>query len=142
MARRIIYAPVNLVSPLIRNFGSIGEGPPGLKNCLIEEKETGERAGAIRRLDMADAGLIREQRLALSDTNYAATFSIIESALPISNYRSTLSLLSVTDGTRTFIRWNGQFEGDAQDAVVMQARMPVQIYQTAFNNLVSIILKK
>lgn len=135
MASSILNAPLAAVWPLIRDFGAIGTWLPGVKSCYIEGDDPGDRVGAIRCLEMGDVGLIREQLLALSDTDHAVTFSIIESALPIWNYRSTLMLLPVTNGDRTFIRWKGQFEADPEHASAMQTRMPTQIYQPAFDRL-------
>ncbi|KDE19071.1 polyketide cyclase [Acetobacter aceti 1023] len=137
MASSVLNAPIASVWPLVRDFGSIGLWLPGVKSCQIEGDDPGDRVGAIRRLEMGDVGLIREQLLALSDTDYAVTFSIIESALPIWNYRSTIQLLPVTDGDRTFIRWKGQFEADPDHATAMQVRMPTLIYQPAFDMLAS-----
>ncbi|AOW49612.1 SRPBCC family protein [Acetobacter ascendens] len=142
MASSILNAPVTSVWPLLRDFGSIGQWLPGVKSCQIEGDDPGDRVGAIRRLEMDDVGLIREQLLALSDTDYAVTFSIIESALPIWNYRSTIRLLPVTDGDRTFIRWKGQFETNPDHAAAMQARMPTLIYQPAFDKLANKLLGK
>ncbi|MBO1325536.1 SRPBCC family protein [Acetobacter sp. TBRC 12305] len=135
MASSVLDAPVASVWPLIRDFGAIGMWLPGVKSCQIEGGDPGDRVGAIRRLEMGDVGLIREQLLALSDTDHAVTFSIIESALPIWNYRSTIRLFRVTDGERTFIRWKGAFEADADHACAMQTRMPTLIYQPGFNSL-------
>ena len=135
MASSVLDAPIASVWPLIRDFGSIGDWLPGVKSCRIEGDDPGDRVGAIRRLEMGDVGLIREQLLALSDTDHAVTFSIIESALPIWNYRSTIQLLPVTDGNRTFICWKGRFEADPDHAAAMQTRMPTLIYQPAFDNL-------
>lgn len=135
MASSVLNAPITSVWPLIRDFGSIGDWLPGVKSCQIEKDDPGDRVGAIRQLEMGDVGLIREQLLALSDTDHTMTFSIIESALPIWNYRSTISLFPVTDGDRTFIRWKGEFEVDPDHAAIMQARMPTLIYQPAFDSL-------
>lgn len=63
-----------------------------MKSCVLEGHDPGDGIGAIRRLEMEDVDLIREQLLALSDTDHDITFSIIEAQLPIWNYRSTLSL--------------------------------------------------
>ncbi|NHN84318.1 SRPBCC family protein [Acetobacter musti] len=135
MASSVLDAPVLSVWSLIRDFGAIGDWLPGVKSCRIEGDDPGDRVGAIRRLEMGDVGLIREQLLALSDMDHAVTFSIIESALPIRNYRSTIRLFPVTDGDRTFIRWQGRFEADPDHAAAMQARMPELIYQPAFDSL-------
>ncbi|MFT9164204.1 MAG: SRPBCC family protein [Komagataeibacter saccharivorans] len=139
MASSVLNAPVSSVWGLIRDFGALGLWLPGVKSCAIEGDDPGDRVGAIRRVEMGDVGVIREQLLALSDVDHAVTFSIIESALPIRNYRSTITLLPITDGDRTFIRWRGQFEASAEHAASMEARMPTHIYQPAFDRLAEIL---
>ncbi|MDT8872205.1 SRPBCC family protein [Komagataeibacter rhaeticus] len=135
MASSILDVPVASVWAFIRDFGSIGKWLPGVKSCRIEGDDPGDRVGAIRCLEMDDAGLIREQLLALSDTDYTVAFSIIESRLPIRNYRSAIRLFPVTDGNRTFIRWQGRFEAEPEHALAMRTRMPALIYQPAFDCL-------
>lgn len=139
MASSVLPAPVPAVWRLIRDFGALGNWLPGVKSCVIEGDEAGDRVGAIRRLEMGDVGMIREQLLALSDVDHAVTFSIIESGLPIGNYRSTISLLPITDGERTFIQWRGQFDAPVEHAASMEARMPTEIYQPAFDRLAEIL---
>ncbi|KXV14752.1 polyketide cyclase, partial [Acetobacter malorum] len=75
MASSVLNAPISAVWPLIRDFGAIGTWLPGVKSCKIEGNDLGDRVGAIRSVEMGDVGLIREQLLALSDTDYAVTFS-------------------------------------------------------------------
>ncbi|MFT8809468.1 SRPBCC family protein [Gluconobacter sp.] len=139
MASSIIPASVSSVWGLIRDFGALGNWLPGVKSCVIEGADPGDRVGAIRRLEMGDVGMIREQLLALSDVDHAVTFSIIESALPIRNYRSTISLLPITKSDHTFIQWRGQFEASVEHAASMEARMPTEIYQPAFDRLAGIL---
>lgn len=139
MASSVINAPVLSVWGLIRDFGTLGDWLPGVKSCLIEGDDPGDRVGAIRHVEMGDVGVIREQLLALSDVDYAMTFSIIESGLPIRNYRSKITLLPITDGDRTFIQWHGQFEAVAEHAASMEARMPTHIYQPAFDKIAAIL---
>ena len=139
MASSVINAPVLSVWGLVRDFGALGGWLPGVKSCVIEDDAPGDRVGALRRLEMGDVGVIREQLLALSDVDHAVTFSIIEATLPIWNYRSTITLLPITDGDRTFIRWRGQFEAAIEHAASMEARMPTGIYQPAFDRLAEIL---
>ncbi|NHN86905.1 SRPBCC family protein [Acetobacter musti] len=139
MASSVIPAPVSSVWRLIRDFGALGRWLPGVKSCAIEGHEHGDRVGAIRRVEMGDVGLIREQLLALSDVEHTVTFSIVESALPIRNYRSTISLLPITKSDHTFIQWRGQFEAPADHAASMEARMPTHIYQPAFDKIAAIL---
>lgn len=139
MASSSINASVASVWGLIRDFGALGNWLPGVKSCMIEGTDPGDRVGVIRRLEMGDVGVIREQLLALSDVDHAVTFSIIESALPIRNYRSTISLLPITASNGTFIQWRGQFEAPAEHAASMEVRMPTHIYQPAFDRLADIL---
>lgn len=139
MASSVIDAPVSSVWNLIRDFGALSRWLPGVKSCVIEGDDPGDRVGAIRRLEMGDVGVIREQLLALSDVDHAVTFSIIESALLIRNYLSTISLLPITAINGTFIQWRGQFEAPVDHAASMEARMPTQIYQPAFDRLSEIL---
>ncbi|AQS89873.1 SRPBCC family protein [Gluconobacter sp. LMG 1744] len=139
MASSIIPASLPSVWRLVRNFGALGRWLPGVRSCAIEGNESGDRVGAIRLVEMGDVGLIREQLLALSDVDHAVTFSIVESALPVRNYRSTISLLPITKSDHTFIQWRGQFEAPAEHAASMEARMPTQIYQPAFDRLAEIL---
>lgn len=139
MASSVINAPVSSVWRLIRDFGTLGRWLPGVKRCVIEGNNPGDRVGAIRRVEMGDVGVIREQLLALSDVDHTVTFSIIEAALPIWNYQSTITLLPITDNDRTFIRWRGQFEAAAEHTANMEARMPTHIYQPAFDRLAEIL---
>lgn len=139
MASSVLPASVSSVWGLVRDFGALGNWLPGVKSCVMEGDESGDQVGAIRRLEMGDVGVIREQLLALSDVDHAVTFSIIESALPIGNYRSTISLLPITKSDHTFIQWRGQFEAPVEHAASMEARMPTQIYQPAFDRLAEIL---
>ncbi|MFT8990409.1 MAG: SRPBCC family protein [Gluconobacter albidus] len=139
MASSVIPASVSSVWRLIRDFGTIGRWLPGVKSCELEGEEHGDRVGTIRRVEMGDVGLIREQLLALSDVDHAVTFSIVESALPIRNYRSTINLLPITASDGTFIQWRGQFEAPVEYTASMEARMPTDIYQPAFDRLAEIL---
>ncbi|WP_215751822.1 SRPBCC family protein [Gluconobacter sp. P5E10] len=142
MASSVIPASVPSVWQLVRDFGALGRWLPGVKSCVIEGDESGDRVGAIRRVEMGDVGLLREQLLALSDVDHAVTFSIVESALPIRNYRSTISLLPITASDGTFIQWRGQFEAPVEHAASMEARMPTDIYQPAFDRLAEILVSR
>lgn len=138
-ASSVLDAPVASVWGVIRDFGALGDWLPGVKSCVMEGDDPGDRVGAIRRVEMGDVGVLREQLLGLSDTDHEVTFSIVESALPISNYRATIGLIPVTDGDRTFIQWRSRFEALPEHAAEMQTRMPTQIYQPAFDRIAEIL---
>ncbi|MCQ8241656.1 SRPBCC family protein [Rhizosaccharibacter radicis] len=132
-ASSVIDAPIEHIWTIVRDFGAIADWLPGTRGCQVEGDA--DRIGAIRRLDMGDAGIIHEQLLGLSDAEHRVDFAITESALPISGYQATIQLLPVSDGNRTFISWSARFEAAPEHAAEMTARMPRDIYQPAFDTL-------
>lgn len=135
MASSVIGAPVEKVWALVRDFNGLPAWLPAVVSSVIEEGGAPDRVGSVRALTMGDGGKMREQLLGLSDAEHSVTFAIIESALPIKNYKSTIRLQSVTDGDQSYITWQSEFEvvGDHEDELKRQ--MPAQIYQPGFDTL-------
>lgn len=134
-ASSIIDTPLDQVWSLVRDFGAIAEWLPGTRSCDLENGGTTDRIGVVRRLDMGEAGIIRERLLGLSDVEHRVDFGIVESQLPISGYQATIQLHPVSDGDRTFISWSARFDSPPEQAAEMTARMPRDIYQPAFDML-------
>ncbi len=88
---------------------------------------------------MGEAGVIRERMLGFSDAASRFDFAIIETSLPVSNYRSTIALRPITDGDRTFIVWSGRFDAPPEHAAEMTARMPQDIYQAGFDGIAALV---
>ncbi len=56
--------------------------------------------------------MIRERLLELSDLGHHFSYAILDSPMPVANYRATLRLRRVSDGDRTFAEWSATFEPD------------------------------
>ena len=54
--------------------------------------------------------MIRERLLEMSDLGHHYSYSILESPLPVANYRATLRLRRISDGNRTYSEWNATFD--------------------------------
>ena len=134
-ASSVIDAPVEEVWKIVGDFGSIGDWLPGVVSCHIQEGGAPDRIGSVRLLDMGEIGTLHEKLLALSETEHTVTFAIVESPLPIQDYRSTIRLLPVTDGGKSYISWAGEFEATPEHAGEMRTRMPRDVYQPAFDTL-------
>jgi hypothetical protein len=61
---------------------------------------------------VAQGRLIRERLLEMSDLGHHYTYSILDSPLPVANYRATLRLRRISDGNRTFGEWSASFDAD------------------------------
>ncbi|MGQ7791406.1 SRPBCC family protein [Faunimonas sp. B44] len=93
----------------IGDFCAIGDWHPAVAEC----EETRENGETVRTLTLEGGGTIRERLVEATDTGYS--YEILESPLPVRNYRSTLSVSGEADGTR--IDWKGSFVAhDASDA--------------------------
>jgi hypothetical protein len=93
----------------IGGFCAIKDWHPAVKACAESE----EGGATFRTLTLPDGGSIKEKLTGRTETSY--TYEIVESPLPVQNYRSTLSVMAEGDGT--MIMWDGTFDAkDASDA--------------------------
>ncbi|WP_440071427.1 SRPBCC family protein [Streptosporangium sp. OZ121] len=111
-ASTVINASADEVWEYLRDFGNLAEWLPGITGCEIEDGER-SRPGAVRRLD-GPGGVFRERLLTLDDASRSATYEILESPLPVRDYRALYRVAPVTDSGRAFVEWSATFEtGDA-----------------------------
>ncbi len=134
-ASSVIPAPVDRVWALLRDFNGLPAWLPGVTQSRIEEGGAPDRIGSVRRLELADGAVLREKLLALSDWERSVTYSILESQLPIRDYKSTIRVRPVTDGDLSFITWEGEFDAVGDAAAAMKRRMLHDIYYPGFEGL-------
>lgn len=111
-ASSVIDAPIEKVWARIRDFNGLPGWHPGIKKSEIEGGEPANQPGCVRVLTLQDGGTIREQLLEMSDLGHHYSYSILESPLPVANYRATLRLRRISDGNRTFAEWSASFDPD------------------------------
>ncbi|MDP9869991.1 MULTISPECIES: SRPBCC family protein [Streptosporangium] len=109
-ASTVVNASADEVWAYLRDFGNLAEWLPGVALCEIEEGD-GSRPGAVRRVEGA-GGLFRERLLTLDDGARSATYEIVESPLPLRDYRGSYRVSPVTDSGRAFVEWSAAFEAD------------------------------
>jgi len=135
-ASSVIAAPIEQVWARIRDFNGLPEWHPGVKASAIEDGGPSDRVGCIRRLTLADGGTIRETLLALSDAETYYAYDIVESPLPVANYRATLRLRPVSDGNRTYAEWEAHFEPSPPDQRADAEHMiSTAVFQGGFDGL-------
>src|SRR5688500_5226831 len=106
----VIDAPIERVWAVLRDFNSHSDWHPAVGESRIERNEPADQVGCVRNFHLKDGNHIREQLLALSDSDYISTYCILDATLPMRNYVATVHLKKVTDGDRTFWHWESTFD--------------------------------
>ena len=88
---------------------------PLVPDSYIEDTQGGLTVGCIRNLKQTDGGKFRERLLALSDTEHSQTYSLLDPPLTVTSMVTTLRLLPITDGDRTYLKWSSEFEVGKED---------------------------
>lgn len=109
-ASTVLHASAERVWRLVRDFDALPDWVPAVVDSRIEGGGAADRVGCVRAFRTSDGGALRERLLALSDYEYACTYSILDSPMPLSDYVATLRLIPVTDGDRTFVEWSARFD--------------------------------
>jgi Polyketide cyclase / dehydrase and lipid transport len=110
----------------IGSFCSIKDWHPAIAKC----EKNKEGGATYRTLTTKDGGKIKEKLLKKTDSSY--TYEIVESPLPVQNYKATISVAA--DGDQTKVEWKGTF--DAKGASDEEAKKVIDgIYKAGLDNL-------
>jgi carbon monoxide dehydrogenase subunit G len=134
-ASTVFDAPVEAVWARIRNFGALSTWLPGVEQSSIEGARDPDSVGCVRALHLTGGGFCTERLLALDDSRYTLTYAFVQPAFPVRDYVSTIELIPVTDGDRTFAQWTGTFEEAPEDAGKYQAMVSAEIYAAGLASL-------
>ena len=86
----------------IGSFCSIKDWHPMIAKC----EKSKEGGATYRTLTTKDGGKIKEKLLKKNDSSYS--YEIVESPLPVQNYKATISVAA--DGDQTKVDWKSTFE--------------------------------
>ena len=131
----VIDAPIERVWAVLRDFNSHDRWHDVVAESRIEGDERSDQVGCVRSFTLKDGNRIREQLLALSDSEHKSTYCIVEATVPLQRYVATVTLKPVTDGDRTFWHWESTFAtppGRERELREMVAR---DVYEAGFANL-------
>ena len=96
-------------------------------------RPTGSAACAISAC--ATAAHIREQLIALSDSEHVSTYCILDATVPLQRYVATLQLKPVTDGNRTFWHWQSTFDTPPGREAELADMVGRGVYEAGFEAL-------
>lgn len=103
-----IKATPDAVWAAVKDFDSLDKWHPGFsKDELVKGKNNAP--GTVRKLTVKDGPSFTEELLKFSEKAHSYTYRIVESPLPITGYKSTLSVKAGKDGMTT-VTWTGHFK--------------------------------
>jgi hypothetical protein len=110
----VVDASAEKVWAVIRRFDAAAEWLPFVKSSPIEDGGDPTRVGCIRVLTQTDGEIFREVLVALSDAERSYSYAFVSSPVPVRNYQTTLRVLPITDGNRSYVEWSSRFEIDPE----------------------------
>lgn len=111
-ASGIVGAGADDVWRLVRNFDGLPEWHPAIAASRLDTG-TVDAVGAVRVLELADGGTVRERLVALDDAARTYTYDILDSPFAVRFYRSTIRVTPVTASGETFVEWWCEYDADA-----------------------------
>ena len=115
-------------------FNALPEWHPGIAASTIEYGD----GGTVRVLESAEGERIVERIEDVDYRGHAYTYSIVESALPISRYVATLRVSNSKRGGRARAEWTAEFAADGAPASDI-AKGFEEFYRAGFENLAGVI---
>ncbi|PYI86060.1 MAG: MxaD family protein [Verrucomicrobia bacterium] len=106
----VVDAPAEKVWPVIRRSDAAADWLPFVKSSLIEDGGDPTRVGCVRVLTQTNGEVLREVLVALSDAKRFYSYTFVSSPVPVRNHRTTLRVLPITDGDRSYVEWLSRFE--------------------------------
>ncbi|TXN60909.1 SRPBCC family protein [Methylobacterium sp. WL6] len=111
-----VAAPLAKVWQAIGDFCGIGDWHPAVEKCALSEKD----GMKVRTLSLKGGGTLVEEQVSRDDKVMSYTYTILSGPLPVSDYKSTLSV--APDGTGSKLSWTGTFNAKgAPDTVATDA---------------------
>ena len=134
----VVDAPAEKVWATIRQFDAVADWLPFVKSSPIEDGGDATRVGCIRVLTQTDGEVFREVLVALSDAERFYSYTFASSPVPVRNHRTTLKVLPITDGHRSYVAWSSRFEVDPEHEAQLVDLMN-QNFLAGIRNLAGII---
>jgi NADPH:quinone reductase-like Zn-dependent oxidoreductase/uncharacterized protein YndB with AHSA1/START domain len=131
----VIDAPIERVWEVLRDFNSHDRWHPAVAESYIENGEAPDQVGCVRNFRLRDGAHIREQLIALSDTEHVSTYCILDATVPLQRYVATLQLKPVTDGNRTFWHWQSTFDTPPGREAELADMVGRGVYEAGFEAL-------
>jgi mxaD protein len=135
-----INAPAKVVWAKVYEFDDLGSWHPAVKKTELVEGKNNVK-GAVRVLTLQDGGTIKEKLRSYNAKGMTFEYEILEGALPVSSYVSSVTVKSGKRGVTTVV-WKGRFkrkDTSAKPAAGQDDESAVKtiatVYQAGLDNL-------
>jgi len=92
---------------LVSDFGGLENFVEAVEKCAID----GQGVGAVRTLTLQNGGKVKEKLESLNNEKRVLEYSIVESPMPVKNYKGRMAVNRLSDTTSEFI-WSSTFEAE------------------------------
>lgn len=116
----------------VGDFNGLNTWHPAIAKSEIVSGINNE-VGAHRKLTLADGAVIVEELAARDDAGMRMTYTIVEAPLPVTDYRSMLSVSPAGEGSK--LTWSSTFKAAAGTEPAKASEIIGGIYQAGINNL-------
>lgn len=116
----------------VQNFGDLGAWNPAVKATKVIEG-VNNKSGAIRVVTLQGGDTVKEKLITYSAIKHKYSYSILDGVLPVSNYRSTITVKPISND-KTKVIWHGHFQSAGasdEDA----ERVITGMYKAGLDNL-------
>lgn len=110
-----VKAAPSAVWKTIGDFCGIGQWHPAVEKCEMSMKGSKH----MRTLSLKGGGTIVEEELSRDDAKMTYSYAIVESPLPVENYKSTIMVAK--DGEGSKVSWTGTFKAKGADDAKAQS---------------------
>lgn len=106
----VIKAEPAKVWALVKDFGNMQKWHPAVASTKLEQKKDKEGVdGTFRLLTLKDGGTIYERLKSSNDADMKLKYEIVEGALPVNDYNSTITVKAGPGAGETTVNWVGRF---------------------------------
>lgn len=116
---------------VVGNYGKLEGWHPVVAKTEITQG-TNNKVGAVRAIETKDGAKIVEKLLNYDARKMSMSYKFIESPLPVTDYKSTLSVVAAGEGSK--VVWKGSFKANGvEDAKARE--IFIGIYKAGFEGL-------
>ncbi|MBD8480405.1 SRPBCC family protein [Pseudomonas coleopterorum] len=111
----IIDADPQSIWHVLRQFNSIAEWHSGVAHCTVEDGKSADTGGSIRKLMLADGGVVRQRLLSIDNDLMELSYGHEESELCITDFLADIKVRTEGDGSQSTVTWQAHFDMTNQD---------------------------
>ena len=126
-----LHVPAQAVWNMIGGFNELARWHP----AVVRSEESREDDATIRRLSLMGGGTVTARLDLLDSRERSYSYSIIETPLPVAEYRARLRVRESEDGHSCTVDWSSEFE-PIEDVPESDAVRAIRsVYEAGFENL-------